>query len=231
MTFIASNPFISAYAQSDWFGKGIFWGLFLLSALCWIVIVYKGWQFRTVRKLSEEFSGAFVEKKMDPLELQCSRPTARHLKDLPHPLFDIYRGVKQQALQLIGRNGESLLSTEDLELIGSEAMMNLSSSTKKMEKHLFLLPTIVTLGPFLGLLGTVWGILLTFSQFQGKVNNAAMLSGLSLALATTVVGLLVAIPAVVGYSYLRNAGKEMRRQMEEFSHALMAAIELHYRKG
>jgi len=230
MLYLAANPFISAYAQSDWFGKAIFWGLFLLSAGAWILILYKAWQFRAVRKLSAEFSNLFGQKRAEPLEVQWSRPTSAHLKDLPHPLFDIYRGVKQQTLQLISRNGQSALSPEDLELIGSEVSMGLSSSTKKLERHLFMLPTIVTLGPFLGLLGTVWGILLTFSQFQGKVNNAAMLSGLSLALATTVVGLLVAIPAVIGYSYLRNTHRELRRAAEEFSHSLLSAIELHYRK-
>jgi biopolymer transport protein TolQ len=57
-----------------------------------------------------------------------------------------------------------------------------------------------------------------------------MLGGLSMALATTVLGLLVAIPALVGHSYLKNAERETRRDMETFSHTLLAAIELQYRE-
>ncbi|MDE3045072.1 MAG: MotA/TolQ/ExbB proton channel family protein [Verrucomicrobiota bacterium] len=234
MSMLASNPFISAYVQSDWFGKGIFWSLFLLSVLCWIVLLYKGWQFWSVKRLTAEFSELFSEKKEDPLNLHFSRPVISRIGEWPHPLFEIYRAVKQQALQLISRRSpEAGLSEPDLELIESQVMTAMSSAVKKLEKHLFVLSMIVTLAPFLGLLGTVWGILLTFSQLPSgfHTNNAAMLSGLSMALATTVLGLLIAIPALVGHSYLKNTGRETRRDMEEFSHALLAAIEIQYRRG
>lgn len=233
--FAASNPFITSYTQSDWFGKVIFFGLFATSALCWIVILYKGWELWAIRKLSAQFTDLFSEKKGDPLNIQFSRPSWGKIAEVPHPLFEIYRSVKQQTLQIISRNRTEpeSLSPEDLEIIEAQVSLAMSSASKKLEKHLFVLSTIVTLAPFLGLLGTVWGILLTFSQLQSgfQANNAAMLSGLSMALATTVIGLLVAIPALIGYNYLKNAGRETRREMEEFSHALMTSIELQYRKG
>lgn len=228
--YIAANPFVSAYVQSDGFGKAIFWGLYGLSAICWIVLLYKAWQYWSVRKLSTQFSAAFVASKNDPLDFQFTRPNVPRLGELPHPLFDIYRAVKQQTLQLMNRSGKSQLSTSDLDLVGSQVMASMASAAKKLEQHLFVLSTVVTLAPFLGLLGTVWGILLTFAELHKGVNNTAMLAGLSLALATTVVGLLVAIPALVGYSYLRNQSKELRHHMEEFSHDLVTAIEIHYRE-
>ncbi len=230
---IAANPFITAYVQSDWFGQVIFWGLFTTSALCWIVILYKGWELWTVRKLSSQFMDLFSEKKNDPLNLQFTRPSWGRIAEVPHPLFEIYRSVKQQTLHIINRNQGSQLSPPDLEIIESQVSLAISSASKKLDKHLFILSTIVTLAPFLGLLGTVWGILLTFAQLQSgfQANNAAMLSGLSMALATTVIGLVVAIPALIGFNYLKNAGRETRRDMEEFSHALMTSIELQYRKG
>jgi len=227
------NPFLSAYFQSDWFGKGIFWGLFLLSALCWIIILYKSWQFWAVRKLSLHFFTQFGEKKDDPLNLQWNRPVLGKIGEIPNPLFEIYRAVKQQTLQLMNRNNQdATLSGSDLELVESQVSAAISNACKKLDKHLFVLSMIVTLAPFLGLLGTVWGILLTFSQLQGglQASNASMLSGLSMALATTVLGLLVAIPALVGHSYLKNAERETRRDMETFSHTLLAAIELQYRE-
>lgn len=232
MLLAAGNPFISAYVQSDWFGKSIFWGLFILSALCWIVILYKTWQFWLVRRLSNQFSDQFGENKEDPLNLQFQRPLLSRIGEVPHPLFEIYRSVKQQTLQLLTRSSQ--LSESDIQLLESGVVASMSMAAKKLDRLLFILPMIVTLAPFLGLLGTVWGILLTFTQLPGgfQVSNAAMLGGLSMALATTVLGLLIAIPALVGYSYLRNAGREHRRDMETFSHALLFSIELqHHRES
>lgn len=231
MLLVASaNPFISAYVQSDWFGKAIFGGLFVLSVLCWVILLYKSWQFWAVRRLSAQFSEQFERQSGDPLNLQFQRPMLNRIGEIPHPLFDMYRAVKTQALQVMSRKGEQL-SGPDLELLESQVIAAMSAAAKKLDKHLFVLSMIVTLAPFLGLLGTVWGILLTFAQLQGgfQASNTAMLGGLSMALATTVLGLLVAIPALVGYSYLKNAGKETRHEMEKFSHSLLAAIELEYR--
>src|SRR3990167_3907309 len=216
MIFAAGNPFISAYLQSDGFGRAIFWGLILLSAISWWVLVYKSWMLYQMKKLSSDFRDLFSEK--DPLGLQFSRKRDGKLLEVPHPFFAIYKALKQQTLQIISKhhfyipNQEVQLSDADLGLIESQVSVAIASETKHLEKHLFILSTAVTLAPFLGLLGTVWGILMTFSQLQekshGAMNNAAMLSGLSLALATTVLGLVVAIPALVGYNYLKSAGKE-----------------------
>jgi len=233
-----SNPFINAYAQSDWFGKGIFWGLFLLSVVSWTVVIYKTWQLFQVRRRSKAFAAEFSEK--DPLSLQFQKPMqGGGMFEIPHPFFDIYRSLKSYVLQIISRNHfyapeESVSLTEtDLSLIEAQAYGAIAMAVKKLEKNLFVLSTIVTLGPFLGLLGTVWGILLTFSQIQSQGvagGNAALLSGLALALATTVVGLVVAIPALVGYNYLKNGCREYRKDMEDFSHVLVTSVDLHYRK-
>jgi len=238
MILASQNPFVSAYLQSDWFGKGVFWGLFLLSALSWWILVHKVWIFFHVRRLSEEFSSQFTEK--DPLGLQFIRPLKGKLLEIPHPFFEVYKTMKQYVLQVISRNHfyipaqESSLSEADLGLVESQVFAAIASQSKKLEKNLFILSTVVTLGPFLGLLGTVWGILVTFSQLHAKgfaaASNASMLSGLSLALATTVIGLVVAIPALVGYNYLKNASREYRRDLEDFAHLLLTAVELHFRK-
>lgn len=190
-----------------------------------------------MRRLSSNFSSLFSEK--DPLGLQCTRQLKGRLLEIPHPFFEIYKALKQNVLQIIHRNhlfspgNETALSEADLGLIESQVYTTLASTFRKLEKNLFVLSTVVTLAPFLGLLGTVWGILLTFSQLQERgsvASNAGMLTGLSLALATTVVGLIVAIPALVGYNYLKNGLREYRREAEDFSHLLLISVELHYRK-
>lgn len=236
LLFASGNPFISAYAQSDWFGKGIFWALFALSAISWSLLIHKTWVYHQVRKASEEFKTLFSEK--DPLSLQFNRPKG-HLLEVPHPFFEIYKALKQKTLQIISRNhffapnAAAVLSEADIGLIDSQVQSAMAGQYKLLEKHLFILPTIVTLGPFLGLLGTVWGILLTFSELPSRgasMSNTAMLAGLSMALATTVLGLVIAIPALIGNNYLKNGAREYRRDMEDFSQLLMASLELQYRK-
>lgn len=232
----AGNPFISSYLQSDWFGKGIFWALFILSALSWALLAYKMWAASQIKRLSNEFASQFDESS-DLLGLQFS-PQKGALAELPHPFFEIYKSLKKNTLQIVNRNHylasdakeRIFLSQADLDLIAANTYSTIAMQHKLLEKNLFILSTIVTLGPFLGLLGTVWGILLTFSELQGAPGNASMLSGLSMALATTVVGLIVAIPALIGYNYLKNRNKEYSRDMEHFSDLLLTNIELKYRR-
>ena len=109
----------------------------------------------------------------------------------------------------------------------------ISTQVKALDSHLYLLSTIVSLGPFLGLLGTVWGILTTFASMQMQTGGGAqqmVLGGLSLALATTVLGLIDAIPALVGYNYLKNAIRDFEVDMETFSNQILASVELQYRQ-
>ena len=126
------------------------------------------------------------------------------------------------------------LSPADLELIESYGSTKISSQMKILDKNLFILSTIATLAPFLGLLGTVWGILITFAQLhQGASasSNSVMLGGLSTALATTVLGLVIAIPALVSYNYLKNTTKKLSSDMEDFLSDLLSTLELQYRKS
>jgi biopolymer transport protein TolQ len=211
------NPFIKAYHQSDTLGHTIFWGLFFLSAISWSLIVHKTWLFVQVRKFSSPFASLFSSQ--DPLRLHFPKIT------FPHPLFEIYKAFKIKALAITAKNYGAGFSSSDLELLEGELQVACDLQTQRLEQNLFILSTIVTLGPFIGLLGTVWGILLA----QGR-GGEEMLVGLSLALATTVLGILVAIPALIGHNYLKNAVKEHRRQMESFSYQLLSSVELHYVK-
>jgi biopolymer transport protein TolQ len=100
-----------------------------------------------------------------------------------------------------------------------------------MRKHLHILYTTYSLAPFLGLLGTVWGILTTFSEMQAHAGTGSqgILGGLSMALATTVFGLIIAIPALVAYNYLKQNIQDFETDMENFSNKLLASVELQYR--
>jgi biopolymer transport protein TolQ len=231
--FAAGNPFISAYLQTDWFGRGIFWLLFILSGITWTILAHKIWVFFHAKKLSKVMLEQFSQE--NPLSLQFSKPMKGVLLEIPHPLFEIYKSFKAKALAIISRNhllmiGASFSAT-DLDLLESELHVAIGRQVKSLEKNLYLLPTIANLGPFIGLLGTVWGILLSFSSMQTRLGNEGLLAGLSLALATTVIGLVVAIPALVGNNYFKNAVRMFRQDMEDFSHQLLASLEIHYARG
>lgn len=236
------GPFISAYAQSDFFGKIIILSLLLLSLLCWLLLLYKIWLTRRVKEISEAFYQAFRKNKENLLQLELTTlPQPKHAQ-IPHPFREIFTALKDKTVEILNKNlyfsqkqqGQIHLSANDLEMIETCSLTTLSSQIKRLEKNLFILSTIVTLAPFLGLLGTVWGILLTFSQLQtgaSLASNSAILSGLSTALVTTVLGLVIAIPALISYNYLKSTIKDYTSDMEDFLYDTLSTIELQYRKA
>jgi biopolymer transport protein TolQ len=237
------NAFVIAYTQSDFFGKLIILSLIALSMLCWIVLLHKTWIIRQVNKWSVAFQKAIEQSKDPLLTLELSHLPRPQSNAIPHPFALIYHSVKQRTLEVLNKNHYFIsqtstkapvyLSPSDLELLESHVTTTISTQNKALEKNLFILSTIVTLAPFMGLLGTVWGILITFSGLQdgGAISsNTSILGGLSTALATTVLGLIIAIPALIAYNYLKNSIRNYASDMDDFSTLLLSNIELQYRK-
>lgn len=242
--FFASNPFFDAYIHSDFLGKLIFIGLVVLSIASWVILLHKTWLTYRARKHSAQFYAVFQLQRSNPLSLECEQTSK---KNQPNPFFDLYAVLKKHTMDILNKNrrfGQSIskgandnsysyLSPSDIEFVDTHLMSTIASQTQHLERNLFILATVVSLGPFLGLLGTVWGILTTFSELQaqgGGGTNQMVLGGLSLALATTVLGLLDAIPALIGYNYLKNAINSFETDMEGFSTEILAAVEMQYRK-
>lgn len=226
---------LQAYYQSDLFGKTIFLLLFLLSVLSWIVIVYKMRLTSKAKKEAWQFEKAFDSQKENLLKLKTE-----HYCVFFNPYAHIFADVKEKTCDLLKKNSffaenqkAAYLSSSDIDLIESQAEAAMSSQIKVLEKNLFVLSTAITLAPFLGLLGTVWGILITFTGLNSHAfasSNAAVLAGLSMALATTVIGLVVAIPALVAYNYLKSLIREFVKDMRHFSHRVLANLEIQYRQ-
>lgn len=235
------DTFVTAYTQSDFLGKLIILGLISLSIICWVVLVQKIWTTRQVEKVSQAFYKAYQFNKERLLHLDLSELPKPKNKSVPHPYGEIFRDLKEKTIEVLNKNlhftkgrSEVFLSPNDLEIVESHVLTTISAQIKGLEKNLFVLSTIITLAPFLGLLGTVWGILITFSELGSggtAGSNMAVLGGLSTALATTVLGLVIAIPALVSYNYLKNTTKNYASGMEEFLYQLLSAVELQYRKA
>jgi len=238
------SAFVIAYTQSDFFGKLIIFGLIAISMICWMVLLHKTWIIKQVQQLSVSFQKAIAESKNSVLGLDLSKLPAPRNRTVPHPFGLIYHDLKQKTLEILNKNhyfisqttggkGQVYLTPADLEFLESHVTATISSQNKRLGKNLYILLTIVTLAPFVGLLGTVWGILLTFSGLQdgGAIStNSSMLGGLSTALVTTVMGLIIAIPALISYNYLKNSARDYASDMDDFLTLLLSNIELQYRK-
>jgi biopolymer transport protein ExbB/TolQ len=238
--FVASqNPFVAAWMDTDFIGRVIFIALLSLSLISWTILLHKWWITNRVRAESALFKRSFAEQKQTPLHIKYAKETN---PETPNAFFLIYEVLKNKTSELMEKNqqgkvGEGsqvshLLASSDIAFLETHAASTISMITRYLERNLYLLSTIVTLAPFLGLLGTVYGILVTFSGMgEGGVaaSNAQVLGGLSLALTTTVLGLINAIPALIGYSYLKNKITDFDHEMERFSTEVLSTFTMHYR--
>ncbi|MBY0529268.1 MAG: MotA/TolQ/ExbB proton channel family protein [Rhabdochlamydiaceae bacterium] len=237
--------FSTAYAQSDFFGKLIILSLVALSIVCWVVLIYKIWITRQIRQISIAFQQVYQQNKEQLLNMEIHSLPHPRKSQVPHPFAQIFSELKTKTIEILNKNlyfatqqsgkehAQVYLSPTDLEILETHVLTTISAQKKSLEKNLFVLPTIVTLAPFLGLLGTAWGILITLSELHsgGAVSsNAAVLGGISTALATTVMGLIIAIPAIIAYNYLRSTITHYTSDMEDFLYKLLSSIELQYRK-
>lgn len=227
-----NSPFLSAFVNSDSLGKGIFIALILLSIISWVIILYKVWEAKNAELYSKKFYETFQTHKYSPLNIDYDSKKSS-------PFYSLYAVMKKYTLEILNKNRRfsqdsqiSYLSKADLAFIENHVFSEASQQIKALEKNLFFLSTIVSLAPFLGLLGTVWGILMTFSDLQGHSGGAhqMVLGGLSMALATTVLGLIDAIPALVGYNYLKNRFHIFEGRLDGFANEILASVEMQYRK-
>lgn len=242
--FFGRAPLWEAFSTSDIFGKSIFIALFFLSAFSWVLILYKLWETYMVRKVSQLFREN-IQESNEIFSLQKFSPACP--QEIENSFLKIYYRMRQQTLETLNKNKEAFqqmhthqesegqvhLSSADIASIETQVYAVVLEQKKKLDKNLFVLSTISSLSPFLGLLGTVWGILLTFGDLQARSSGGAShvaLSGLSMALATTVLGLVVAIPALVSYNYLSQKVRDFEAEMEEFANEMLCMIEMLYRK-
>ena len=122
------------------------------------------------------------------------------------------------------------ISPAQMRVVISAMERAVGETALKLESQMIVLATAVSGAPFLGLLGTVWGVMETFSDVAkaGSANLAAMAPGVSAALITTVTGLLVAIPAMFGYNYLVTTLRGIIVGLDNFGAELGSEFEHKY---
>ena len=188
--------------QATFEAKVIIIFLMFFSITAWSVMAYKAVQMRRAKKLNQYFTTEFKTQKA-VLDLFDRRIQAEGC-----PLFAVYQaGSVELDARLKSAAGEARkkhVSIKSMEHVKRLMENTVAQESLKLESGLIILAIAVSGGPFLGLLGTVWGVMQTFAGIAqtGSATMAAMAPGVAAALVTTVAGLLVAIPSMFGYNWL-----------------------------
>jgi biopolymer transport protein TolQ len=227
-TAARQSELVYVWDQATPEAKAIIVCLIIFSIVAWSVMVSKAIQMRRARKLNYYFEQEFHAQK-NVLEL-----FDRKLQVEGCPLYEVYQtGCVQLDARLRGPAGERRkqhVSLKNMEHV-KRAMENVvAQESLKLESGLILLAIAVSGAPFIGLLGTVWGVMSTFAGIaqQGSATMAAMAPGVSAALITTVAGLLVAIPSMFSYNWLVHNLRVFTVGLDNFAQELVSKMETEF---
>jgi len=206
--------------------------LILFSVASWGIIVYKFRQLRRAKRESEKFIDVFWERR----NLSSIHEASRDLKACS--VAQVFRSGYEELVR-VSRTKKENSSGEALttELGGvenvSRAMKRATSvEITKLEKYLTFLATTASAAPFIGLFGTVWGIMNAFRGLSVTHSSSiqAVAPGIAEALIATAVGLAAAIPALIAYNYFVQQIKVLAAEMDNFSHEFLNIAERHFFK-
>lgn len=214
--------------SADWFAKVIFLLLLFFSVVSWGIIIYKLKTFKRVQLESRKFLSVYVGKKM----LSGVYPAVSSFQDTPLTRLFL-EGYKKMADfseldTTLGKAGNPAvaLTTEAIEDIKATLLRITNEETEKLEKGVAFLATTANVSPFLGLLGTVWGVMISFQDIgiRGSASLAVVAPGIATALIATIFGLAAAIPAVVAYNYCNRRIRNFAVMQENFSSQLISDV-------
>jgi len=216
--------------------KFVLLALLLFSVISWAIIFMK---YRLIRKARSENAG-FLEIYMRSSKL--SEIFAASKKFVNSTVAEVFKAGYAEQVNLTklmketpaNPEGPSVSAWEIRGIDSVERSLHRASSAEigKLENALGFLATTGSVCPFIGLFGTVWGIMDTFRGIgaRGSATLAIVAPGISEALIATAAGLAAAIPAVVFYNYFQNNIKTMAMEMDSFASELLNILERHYVK-
>jgi biopolymer transport protein ExbB/TolQ len=233
---LASGGLVFAFDHATIAGKLILLFLAIGSIFSWSIMLTKLRVIRYARKQNTRFLAAF---RQDRQPLRLFEKNARFVGS---PVFNVYHaGCEEMAFQLLGspevdetfraRLGiADKISPAQMGAVNAAMERAVGETALQLESQMILLATAVSGSPFLGLLGTVWGVMDAFTgvAVAGSPNLTAMAPGVSGALITTVTALCVAIPAMFGYNFLVTSIRAAIVEMDNFAAELGSEFEHKY---
>ena len=194
----------------------------IFSVACWALIVEKWWQFRRIRKDTTRFLKVYREGRRFSMIYGAAR------KYDESPLAQLYVAAYQEIAEAnpvadmvehILDDPEESLSPGRFEAVDRAMRRAAAAAVPRMERYLPFLATTASTTPFIGLFGTVWGVMESFRGIgaQGSASLAVVAPGISEALIATAAGLGAAIPAVIAYNFFVSRVKRWASEMDGFS--------------
>ena len=213
---LASNTDFSLWSlfiRADFIVKSVILMLIGCSIYSWAVIIEKFRLFKKINLESEEFEEKFWKSKSAET-FYNSLPA-----NLDNPMALLFRDSMQTLLKAKNKSNLS-------ERMSSVLEVNIEKQTVTLEKGFTFLATVGSTAPFIGLFGTVWGIMNSFQSIAISRNTslAIVAPGIAEALFATALGLLAAIPAVVAYNKYNNDSKKYSQKLENFSKRFLSII-------
>tara|TARA_Y100000590_G_scaffold301687_1_gene340115 strand:+ start:53 stop:727 length:675 start_codon:yes stop_codon:yes gene_type:complete len=204
---------LNLFLRADVIVKSVIIILIASSIYSWAIIIEKYRLFKKINKSSEEFENKFWK----------SRSAESFYNSLPGNIDDPMANVFKDTMQVIVKSkSKSNISNrlESMLEVSIEKQMNI------IEKNYTFLATVGATAPFIGLFGTVWGIMNSFQSIAISRNTslAIVAPGIAEALFATALGLLAAIPAVVAYNKFNSDSKKYSQKLENFSKRFTSII-------
>ena len=222
--FLSTVNLIEVFSNTDGVGQSITCLLGVFSIFAWSVMIGKYFELKRLKQLNQAFEYRLrEERKLLDLPEAFRNKRAIPYGDLFADALDAY----WRAAQIGQERGEEKVRSR-IEHAENALQRALARQTLRYEASMIFLASIVSGAPFLGLLGTVWGVMVAFSSVATAQSASiqTLAPGVSAALITTIAGLIVAIPSVFGYNYLLNQVKVMITELENYASSLADRIEL-----
>lgn len=228
---------LEAFLRANTAGKTLVVLLFIGSVVAWSIMATKFIEYRRAARESRRFL-ALYQSEAHPLALIVKRQSFPGC-----PLYTMYRAACKTLHSLIQAHGLNpqdwfsdppastalKLDYADIKIVHNIIDQTVDEQIIQLEKNVVVLATAVTAAPFLGLLGTVWGVMDAFGglAIQGTATLSAVAPGISGSLIATLAGLIVALPSLIGYNMLTSRIRILSAMMEHFAEELMADFERH----
>ena len=213
---LASNTdfsIINLFIRADIIVKTVILILIVSSIYSWAIIFEKIKLFKKINKSTEEFEEKFWK----------SKSAESFYNNLPANVNDPMANVFKSSMNVLLKSKRSSNLNEKMSRM---LEINIEQQMEKIEKRYIFLATVGSTAPFVGLFGTVWGIMNSFQSIAISRNTslAIVAPGIAEALFATALGLLAAIPAVVAFNKFTSDSKKYTQKLENFSKRLLSII-------
>ncbi|MDY0232272.1 MAG: protein TolQ [Candidatus Saccharicenans sp.] len=200
--------------------------LIFFSVFSWAIIIYKRRSLKAAQSSSKRFLEVFRRSK----SLSEVNEAARRYKH--SPLASLFQAGFKELVHVTRSNPQprTSIDSDKLESINRSLLRASNGEISRLENMMTFLATCGSVTPFIGLFGTVWGIMDAFHQI-GVVRSASLVTvapGIAEALIATALGLFAAVPAVIAYNYFLGRIKELIAMMDDFSLEFLNIIERAY---